>query len=62
MNQLGNSPMTTFHSRIPADLMEWIDSEARKSGITKAEFVRLAMEYVRDSHVVLATKRTYRDT
>ena len=61
MNQKGNEPMTTFHSRIPLELMEWINEESAKAGITKAEFIRLAMEYIRENRVILATKRTFRD-
>lgn len=61
MNQKGNEPMTMLHARIPVDLMEDLDKLAVKSGVSKSEYIRLSLEYMRDRQIEVIKKVSFRD-
>lgn len=60
MNQRGNEPMTTLHARIPCELMQWLDTESSKTGVSKSEFIRLALEYIQAGNVCIVQKTIFR--
>lgn len=51
MNQKGNEPMMMLHARIPLELMEYIENASSQAGISKSEYIRIALEFVRDSNL-----------
>ena len=59
MNQRGNEPMAILHVRIPCELLERITVLAEQSGISKSEYVRLALEYAQDNELIISKKITY---
>lgn len=61
MNQKGNVPMTTTGLRIPVDLLQTVTVKAERAGITRSEYIRLALEYVEENGICLAEKKTFRD-
>ncbi len=62
MNQKGNEPMIMLHAYIPAKLKESIDESASRAGVSKSEYIRLALEYVQShSDIVIVHKVTFRD-
>ena len=60
MNQKGNEPMTLLHIRVPIDLETWVSQTAGQAGVTKSEFVRLALEYIQASGVTIVQKTIFR--
>ena len=62
MNQKGNEPMIMLHAYISVDLMDWINATAKESNVGKSEFVRLALEYVRDGNFPIVQKTVFKPT
>ena len=59
MNQRGNEPMAVMHVRIPVELMQQIESLANQSGLSKSEYVRMALEHARDNDLKITRQVTY---
>ena len=49
MNQRGNEPMPMVHTRLPEELIDWIDSSAKEARVTRSEFIRQALEFLKES-------------
>ena len=60
MNQRGNEPMTMVHARIPCGLMQWLDDASNQAGVSKSEFIRLALEYVQAGNVEIVQKTIFK--
>lgn len=60
MNQKGNEPMVMLHAYISVDLMDWINATAKESNVGKSEFIRLALEYVRNGNFPIVQKTIYK--
>lgn len=60
MNQKGNEPMTMLHAYISVDLMNWINTSATESNVGKSEFVRLALEYIRQGDFPIVQKTIFK--
>lgn len=61
MNQHGNEPMTMLHARIPVDLMQDLDRLASTSGVSKSEYVRLSLEYLRDNQIQIVKRVAFKN-
>jgi hypothetical protein len=60
VNQKGNEPMTMLHAYISVDLMDWINTSAKESNVGKSEFVRLALEYIRQGDFPIVQKTIFK--
>lgn len=52
--------MTMVHARIPCDLMQWLDDASNQAGVSKSEFIRLALEYVQAGNVSIVQKTIFK--
>ena len=62
MNQKGNEPMMMIHARIPVALEKWLESTAYAAGVSKSEFIRLALEYIQAGNVCIVQKTIFKPT
>ena len=41
--------MPMIHTRLPEELIDWIDSSAKEARVTRSEFIRQALECLKES-------------